>query len=99
MQAIPVLMITHDDALWQRWRQIDAHGWMPARGHKLDELSRWRARGRQLVVLDAGVPGLPAWQDAAWPETWRELNVLVTSANARDDEAHQVLAVGASGYL
>lgn len=98
MKTTPVLLITHDDLLWQQWRNLDAHHWLPARGRSLADLPRWRDQGRSLVLLDAGVPRLPAWHDPSWPETFGDLNVMVASSRPNDEEGTQVLSAGAHGY-
>ena len=69
MKSVPVLLITHDDLLWQRWRELDPERWLVARGRGLADL-RWRDQGRSLAVLDADLPRLPSWQDAAWRRPW-----------------------------
>lgn len=99
MQAVPVLLMTHDDALWQHWRQLDSAAWLPARGQSLQDLARWRDQGRSLVVLDAGMPRLPAWNDSAWSESMRDLKLVVASMRTSDEEGKQALAAGASGYV
>ncbi|HUH60368.1 MAG TPA: response regulator transcription factor [Candidimonas sp.] len=99
MQAVHVLMITHDDSVWQHWRNIDAEKWLIARGNGLADLARWRVQGRKLVVLDTALPKIVGWSDPSWAETWQNMQVLVASSRPSDDEARQVLANGASGYL
>jgi DNA-binding NarL/FixJ family response regulator len=99
MQAVHVLMITHDDSVWQHWRTMDSDKWLMARGNALTDLARWRAQGRKLVVLDTALPKMPEWTDPSWAETWRGMQVLVASSRPTDDEARQVIANGAGGYL
>ncbi|MGP1613895.1 MAG: response regulator transcription factor [Pollutimonas bauzanensis] len=99
MQAGSVLLMTHDDSLWQHWRQLDQAAWLPARGQTLQDLSRWREQGRSLVVIDAGMPRLPAWNDASWSDYMRDLKVVVASMRTSDEEGKQALAAGASGYI
>jgi len=99
MQAASVLLMTHDDLLWQHWRQLDQAAWLPARGHGLSQLAGWRDRGHSLVVLDADMPRLPEWGDAAWAQHFSGLKVVIASARPSDDEGKQVLASGASGYV
>lgn len=98
MNALPVLMLTQDATLWHGWQQIAGPQWMPARGHHLNELQRWRQQGRRLVVLDANLPQLPAASDARWNELLQGLQVLVLSNRPSDEEGRQLLARGASGY-
>ena len=83
MKSVPVLLITHDDLLWQRWRELDPERWLVARGRGLADLQRWRDQGRSLAVLDADLPRLPSWQDAAWAQTLAGLSLLVASASPR----------------
>lgn len=99
MRAIPVLLLTHDDALWKHWRSLDAQSWLPARGKSLADMDRWSEQGRSLVVLDAGMPRLPAWDDASWAERFGRLRTAVASMRPNDDEGKQVLAAGAGGYF
>ncbi len=99
MQAVSVLLVTHDDALWQHWRQLDQSAWLPARGQGLSDLARWRDQGRSLVLLDAGLPRLPTWSDAAWASHLQGLQVVVGTMKTSDAEGKYVLAAGASGYV
>ncbi len=99
MRAVPVLLLTHDDALWQHWRSLDAESWLPARGKSLSDMDRWARQGRSLVVLDAGLPRLPAWEDATWAARFSGLKVAVASMRPSDEEGKQALAAGASGYF
>ncbi|MFA7438084.1 LuxR C-terminal-related transcriptional regulator [Castellaniella sp.] len=99
MQAKPVLLLTHDDALWQHWRQIELHACLPARGHTLDDIGRWAGAHRQIVVLDAGLPNLPDWTDPAW-QTWqRQARIIVGSTRLDDAQAVRVLEMGGWGYF
>lgn len=99
MQAVSVLFVTHDDVLWQHWRQLDQAAWLPARGRGLQDLRRWSGHGRGLAVLDASLPGLPAWGDPAWAGLVAGQKVVVASMHPHDEEGKQVLASGASGYI
>ncbi len=98
MQALPVLMVTQDAALRSGWQQIENSGWLPAHGQSLQDLARWKQQARQLVVLDAELPRLPDWSDAAWNGHFQGLKVLVLSARPGDDSGRQALARGACGY-
>lgn len=98
MKPIPVLLITHDDLLWQHWRALDPARWMAARGRGLADLQRWREQGRTLAVLDADVPKLPSWHDPAWTPTLAGLHVVVASASPNDEQGTQALGAGAHGY-
>ncbi len=99
MAAEPVLIVTHDDALWRHWRGVDETSWLPARGRNLAALDRWRDGGRSLVLLDAELPGLADWNDPAWPARMKDLHVVVGSMRPNDAQGSRILAAGASGYL
>lgn len=99
MHARVVLFLTHDDTLWDHWRGLEVEQWLPARGRTLDDLTRWREQGRTLVLLDVGLPRLPAWDDPAWNEHLRDLKVTVATMRTSDAEGKQILAAGASGYV
>lgn len=98
MKPTPVLLITHDDLLWQHWRALDPARWMAARGRGLADLQRWREQGRALAVLDADVPKLPSWHDPSWTPVLAGLQVVVASASPNDEQGTQALGAGAHGY-
>lgn len=98
MSAVPVLFITHDDAVWNHWRQLDLAAWLPARGTSLDDLDRWAERGQTLVVIDADLPRLPGWAEADWARRLSSVSVVIASMRPNDSEGKQVLAAGAKGY-
>lgn len=98
MKPTPVLLITHDDVLWQQWRNLDSQHWLPARGRSLADLARWREQGRVLAMLDSDLPRLPAWHDSAWAATLAGLDVMVASPKPNDEQGTQVLGAGAHGY-
>jgi len=99
MLAVPILMVTHDDALWQHWRSIESDAWLPARGSQLQDLSRWAGRGHHYVLLDAGLPQLPAWEDRVWQQLCTDLKIIVGSMRPDDNEGKRVLSAGAAGYI
>ncbi len=99
MQAVSVLLITHDDFLWRHWRQLDQFNWLPARGHSLQDLARWRDQDRRLVLIDSGLPQLPAWSGPAWQDHFRGLKAVVGTMRPTDEEGKQVLAAGGVGYV
>lgn len=99
MPITPVLLITHDDSLWQHWRNLDGKRWLPARGRDLEDLRRWRDQGRSLAVLDAGLPRRPAWDDGGWTSLAGGLRLVVASLRPNDDEGAQVIGAGACGYF
>ena len=56
MKSVPVLLITHDDLLWQRWRELDPERWLVAA----------RAAGRPAALARPGpVPGRAGRRSAA----------------------------------
>lgn len=95
----PILFITHDDAVWQHWRQVDQDHWRPARGKSLQDLQRWQSQGHSLALLDQNLPRLPSWNDSSWETHLQGMQILVASARPSDAEAAYVLGAGASGYL
>ncbi len=99
MQAGSVLLVTHDDLLWQQWRQLDTAGWLPARGDGIQHLMGWREQGRGVVLLDAGMPQLPNWNEPLWREHFDNLRIVVASPRPSDEEGKRALAAGASGYV
>lgn len=99
MNANAVLLLTHDNAVWDHWRTLEGHQWLPARGRTLEDLARWSEQGRTLVLLDAGLPRLPEWSDDAWHDHFQRLQVVVATMRTSDAEGKAVLAAGASGYV
>jgi DNA-binding NarL/FixJ family response regulator len=98
MKPVPVLLITHDDLLWQHWRALDSTRWLAARGRGLADLQRWREQGRAVAVLDTDVPRLPSWQDPIWSSSLAGLHVVVASPSPNDEQGTQALGAGAHGY-
>jgi len=98
MPITPILLLTHDDFLWQHWRAVDGARWLPARGRDLYDLRRWREQGRQLAVLDVGLPRLPGWKSGEWPALVRGLRLIVASPRPNDEEGTQAIGAGACGY-
>jgi len=98
MQTVPpVLLLTQDDFLWQHWRALDIAHWLPARGRTLADLRRWRDQGRSLAVIDADMPGLPAWEAPDW-QMLGAMQAIVASVRPSDGEGMQTLLAGARGY-
>jgi len=98
MKPVPVLLITHDDLLWQLWRTLDSARWLAARGRGLADLQRWREQGRTLAVLDTDVPRLPSWQDPIWVPAMAGMHLVVASPSPNDEQGTQALGAGAHGY-
>ena len=98
MKSTPVLLVTHDDLLWQHWRGLDERRWLPARARTLSELKRWREQGRTLVLLDADLPRLPDWQSSEYATLLQGLQVVVASSRPADDQGTRALGAGVVGY-
>ena len=98
MQEVPVLMVTQDPVLWQSWQALAPWGWRPYRGVSLEDLPHWQTMGHHLAILDAALPGMPAWDEADWQQYFQGLQVLVLSPRVEDAEGQTVLAQGACGY-
>jgi len=99
MQSRPILMLTHDDLLWQHLKRVPVAHWLPARGRAWEELSRWQSQQRRLVILDAGLPGLPELDSAAWAAAAGTLDLLVATPKPNDEQGRRFLAAGAKGYI
>lgn len=99
MQVRPVLMLTHDELLWRHWKRVTPTRWLPARGHGWEDVVRWQGMGRRLVVIDAGLPDLPALDSAPWRSAVGPLDILVASLKPSDEQGRSFLAAGAKGYL
>lgn len=95
----PVLLVTHDDSLWHRWRQLEASGWLPARASSFNAVEGWQRQGHTLVMLDAQTKGVPAWNDSSWSAISINLTIMVGSGHPSDDEATQVVSAGCTGYV
>ena len=80
--AEPLLILTDDDLLAERWQAL---GRSPVRARRVGDLDTWRSAGHRLVLvdLDPRRADAPLWQHAAWQ---------------RNDEGLAVLNAGASGY-
>lgn len=94
-----VLLVTHDDILWQHWKQLSSEAWLPARGRNLKDLQQWQRQGHVLAVIDAGMPGLPPWDDASWTTLMGAMKIIVAEMRPNDDDGKRVLTAGASGYI
>ena len=98
MQEVPVLTVTQDAALWQRWQALAPLGWRPMRGVSLMDVQPWQTSSRQLLIIDLALPNLPAWDDITWHRYFKDLRVLVLSAHPSDEEGQHFLSLGACGY-
>jgi DNA-binding NarL/FixJ family response regulator len=94
-----VLLLTHDDSLWDRWRALDPQRWMPARGQSLAELNGWKNSGRCLALVDLSMPQNPGSTSNEWEKATADMTLLAASSHPTETEASQMLAMGFSGYL
>ncbi len=95
--AEPLLILTDDDLLAERWQAL---GRSPVRARRVGDLDTWRSAGHRLVLvdLDPRRADAPLWQHAAWQRNAAGLAILAASAQPNDDEGLAVLNAGASGY-
>lgn len=95
--AEPLLILTDDDLLAERWQAL---GRSPVRARRVDDLDTWHAAGHRLVLvdLDPRRSDAPVWRHAAWQRNAAGLAILAASAQPHDDEGLAVLNAGASGY-
>lgn len=94
----PLLLITDDDLLAERWQDLAPS---PLRARGIDGLDAWRAAGHRLVLVDLGCARggtAPVWTRPAWQRNASGLAILAASSNPDDDEGLAVLNAGASGY-
>jgi len=94
----PVLLLTHDDFLWQHWSTLEHDTWLLTRGRKTIDLHAWHEDGHSLAVLDTGLADLPTWQRGNWKPLIQDLKLVVASVRPSDDEGVRVIAAGAMGY-
>lgn len=95
--AEPLLILTDDDLLAERWQTL---GRSPVRARRVDDLDTWRAAGHRLVLIDLPPrrADAPPWQHPAWQRNAAGLAILAASAQPNDDEGLAALNAGASGY-
>lgn len=99
MAPTPVLLLTHDDLLWQRWREIDPSRWQPARGSSLTDLARWQEKSRGMIaIIDTDLPRLPAWPDPSWRLHTDRMRLVAATPHPTDEEGTRVLAAGFGAY-
>ncbi len=94
----PLLLITDDDLLAQRWQEL-APSALHARG--IDALDAWRSAGHRLVLVDLGIARggtAPVWTRPAWQRNAAGLAILAASSSPDDDQGLALLNAGASGY-
>lgn len=92
-----VLLLTHDDILWERWRRLgDLGTWAVMRGTKPIDLSNSSA---SITMLDAELPGMPEWSSPEWNDITRRSRVLVASTVPDRLLASAVIQSGCSGCI
>jgi DNA-binding NarL/FixJ family response regulator len=94
----PLLILTADDLLAERWQALAP---TVIRAREIEALDTWRKAGHRLVVTDLGTPAAgkaPLWTEPAWLRNAASLAVLAASSRPDDDEGLAVLNAGASGY-
>ncbi|MYZ45165.1 response regulator transcription factor [Schauerella aestuarii] len=98
MAQLPVLLLTDDDVLWQRWRELNTNRWLPARGHTFADLVRWQQNRRQLALIDMDSKTLPAATRAEWRPLLATMQLIATTSHPSDDAGTQAIGAGFSGY-
>jgi len=93
--AIPVLLLTQDDFLWQHWLRLDNQQWLLARGRELVGLRHWHEQGRTVAVIDTG---LPDWDVQTWQPYLNGMQTVIASVRPNDKEGVQAILNGALGY-
>jgi DNA-binding NarL/FixJ family response regulator len=94
----PLLILTPDDLLAERWRALSSS---PIRATELSGLDTWRKAGHRLVVVDLGgypPAAPPLWTRDAWQNNAADLAILATSSRPDDEEGLAALNAGACGY-
>lgn len=94
----PILILTDDDLLAERWKAL-----APAviRAREVEALDTWHKAGHRLVVTDLNRPRIGSktlWTEAAWLRNAGGLAILAASSRPDDDEGLAALKAGACGY-
>lgn len=94
----PLLILTNDDHLAERWQSLAPD---TRRARAVDSLDTWRAEGHRLVLadLDCARPGTPPlWTRPAWARNASGLAILAADAHPDDERGLAILNAGAAGY-
>jgi DNA-binding NarL/FixJ family response regulator len=94
--AEPLLILTDDDLLAERWQALGRSPSAPA-GSATSTPGAAPATGWCWSTSTPAAP-TPLWQHAAWQRNAAGLAILAASAQPNDDEGLAVLNAGASGY-
>lgn len=92
MNSAPILLVTTDDYLFRYWQAAAIP--CPVVRAGLD----WQAAPGSLVLIDAGVPGLPDWQDAWWKTQTARNRIILANTAPDDAQAFAALQAGCYGY-
>lgn len=96
--AEPILMLTANAVLWRHWQTLRSDRWLPQHGATAADLQAWCTQAQRWALLDADLPGLPAWAERAHGTLFRQQHILVLSTRPSVEQGHHALAQGASGY-
>lgn len=94
----PLLILTADDLLAERWQALAP---TVIRAREIEALDTWRKAGHRLALADLGMAAAgdaPLWTDPAWQHNAPGLAILAASSRPDDNEGLSVLNAGASGY-
>lgn len=92
MNSVPILLVTADDYLSRYWQAAAVP--CPVIRAGLD----WQAAPGSMVLVDAGMPGLPGWQEGWWKERTARDRIIFTNTVPDDAQAFAALQAGCYGY-
>lgn len=92
MTAGPIILVTADEYLFRYWQAAAIPQSVVKAG--LD----WQAELGSRVLIDAAIPGLPAWHDPWWQEKTAQYRIVFTNTAPDDAEAFAALQAGCAGY-
>lgn len=100
MSIVPVLLLTHDDSLWDHWCKIDNSAWLPTRGTTVKDLHDWQSQGNTLAIVDLGLEGLYGLEGLSLLRyKMQTMQIIVATMGTDDTEGKHVISTGASGYI
>lgn len=92
MNSVPILLVTADDYLSRYWQAAAVP--CPVIRAGLD----WQALEGSRVLIDAAMPGIPAWQSPWWQEKTARYRIIFTNTIPDDAQAFAALQAGCYGY-
>ncbi|MDR3413445.1 MAG: response regulator transcription factor [Formivibrio sp.] len=92
MSANPIILVAGDDYLFRYWQAALLPN--PVERAGLD----WQAPEGSRVLIDAAVPGIPAWQSPWWQEKTARYRIIFTNTAPDDAQAFAALQAGCYGY-